>query len=204
MSTATRRPARTWAPEDLDVREVHLDDPLVRPLLEDLAHEYATRYSDQLTEDELLREMSEYPAADFAAPHGRLLLVLSAGAPVAGGAYRRRTEPELGDVQRSAHPEAARTADGTPAVPTAELKRIWTHNAHRRRGLARLVLTELERRAGQNGYERIYLTTGPRQPEAAGLYLSAGYAPLYDPAAQPGQDGQPGGPLAFEKWLCPR
>lgn len=204
MSTATRRPARTWAPEDLDVREVHLDDPLVRPLLEDLAHEYATRYSDQLTEDELLREMSEYPAADFAAPHGRLLLVLAAGAPVAGGAYRRRTEPELGDVQRSAHPEAARTADGTPAVPTAELKRIWTHNAHRRRGLARLVLTELERRAGQNGYERIYLTTGPRQPEAAGLYLTAGYAPLYDPAAQPGQDGQPGGPLAFEKWLCPR
>jgi ribosomal protein S18 acetylase RimI-like enzyme len=200
MSTVTRRPADATSADALDVREVHLDDPLVRPLLEDLAHEYATRYSDHLTEEELLREMSEYPAADFAQPHGRLILVLAAGAPVAGGAYRRRTEPELGDLQRSAHPDVARTADGSPAVPTAELKRIWTHNAHRRRGLARLVLTELERRAGQNGYERIYLTTGPRQPEAAGLYLSAGYAPLYDPATQPGQPG----PLAFEKWLCPR
>lgn len=200
MSTATRRTAGVNPGDELDVREVHLDDPLVRPLLEDLAHEYATRYSDQLTEDELLREMSEYPAEDFAAPHGRLLLVLAAGVPVAGGAYRRRTEPELGDLARSAHPEAARTEDGSPAVPTAELKRIWTHNAHRRRGLARLVLTELERRAGQDGYERIYLTTGPRQPEAAGLYLSAGYAPLYDPAVQAERPG----PLAFEKWLCPR
>lgn len=206
MSTTTRRPVGPARAEALDVREVHLDDPLVRPLLEDLAHEYATRYSDHLTEAELLREMSEYPASDFAAPHGRLILVLAAGAPVAGGAYRRRTEPELGDVARSAHPAAARAADGSPAVPTAELKRIWTHNAHRRQGLARLVLTELEQRAGQNGYERIYLTTGPRQPEAAGLYLSAGYAPLHDPTATPGDPGQPGqpGPLAFEKWLCPR
>ncbi|SDB93064.1 Acetyltransferase (GNAT) family protein [Sanguibacter gelidistatuariae] len=200
MTLSTRR-NRASAPggELLDVRSVHLDDPLVRPLLEDLAAEYATRYSDVLTADDLLHEMEEYPAADFAAPDGDLILVLLGPAPVAGGAFRRRTEPELGDVRLSAYPSRARAEDGTPAVPTAELKRIWTHGAHRRRGLARVVLTELERRAAASGYERIYLTTGPRQPEAAALYVATGYTPLFDPAA-PAEEF---GPLAFEKWLCP-
>ena len=54
--------------------------------------------------------------------------------------------------------------------------------AHRRRGLARRVLTELEQRAGARGYTRMYLTTGPRQPEAKALYLTAGWTPLFDPA----------------------
>ena len=45
------------------------------------------------------------------------------------------------------------------------------------------------------GYPRLYLTTGPRQPEAVGLYLRAGYTPLFDPAAEAT------GPLPFEKWL---
>lgn len=198
MTTTTRRRRPGSAERRLyDVRTVHLDDPLVRPLLADLAHEYATRYSDVLTEDDLLREMQEYPAADFAAPHGELVLVLSGGDAVAGGAFRRRTEPELGDESLSVRPGRVRLPDGTPAVATAELKRIWTHAAHRRRGLARIVLAELERRAAARGYERLYLTTGPRQPEAAGLYLTTGYTPLFDPDAPATEPG----PLAFEKWL---
>jgi hypothetical protein len=44
------------------------------------------------------------------------------------------------------------------------------------------VLTELERRAAARGYRRMYLTTGPRQPEARDLYLAAGWTPLFDPA----------------------
>ena len=199
MTLSTRRNRTSSAGGELEVRSVHLDDPLVRPLLEDLAAEYATRYSDVLTEDDLLHEMEEYPATDFADPDGDLILVLEGPVPVAGGAFRRRTEPELGDVRLSAAPTHARAEDGTPAVPTAELKRIWTHGAHRRRGLAKVVLTELERRAAARGYERIYLTTGPRQPEAAALYAATGYTPLFDPAA-PAEEF---GPLAFEKWLCP-
>ncbi len=39
---------------------------------------------------------------------------------------------------------------------------------------------ELERLARQRGYRRVYLTTGPSQPEAVALYLAAGYRPLYD------------------------
>lgn len=210
---AAHQAARSVA-ASVEVRSVTLHDPLVRPLLDELAHEYATRYRNLLDEDDLRAEMEHYPAADFAAPDGELVLLLADGEPVAGGAFRRRAEPELGDPARRTRPQAGLSTlrddlrpgahethreDGTPLVATAELKRIWTHSAHRRRGLARQVLVELEDRAAERGYARIYLTTGPRQPEAAGLYLSAGYTPLFDVSRDP----EDVGPLAFEKWLCP-
>jgi polar amino acid transport system permease protein len=59
------------------------------------------------------------------------------------------------------------------------------------------VLAELERTAAAAGYRRLYLTTGPRQPEAKGLYLAAGYTPLFDVTADPMTIG----PLPFEKPL---
>ena len=178
----------------LEVRSVSMHDPLVRPLIDELSQEYWSRYQRVLTAEQLREEMEHYPAQDFAAPHGELVLVLEQGEPVAGGAFRRRTEPELGETARLAR-ASARRADGTPAVRTAELKRIWTHSAHRRRGLARVVLADLERRAVGRGYRRLYLTTGPRQPEAAGLYLATGYTPLFDTGTDPEEIG----PLAFEK-----
>jgi GNAT superfamily N-acetyltransferase len=178
----------------LEVRSVALGDPLVQPLLAELAHEYATRYRDLLDEAELQAEMEAYPAHELAAPHGDLVLLLLDGVAVSGGAFRRRTEPELGDPALLRRADV-RDADGVPTVPTAELKRIWTSSAHRRRGLARRTLAELEARAAAVGYPRLYLTTGPRQPEAVGLYLTSGYTPLFDPAEEPT------GPLPFEKWL---
>ncbi|GAA1189823.1 hypothetical protein GCM10009654_54160 [Streptomyces hebeiensis] len=147
-----------------------LTDPLVKPMLRELGHEYSTRYGKDAH-----YELSHYPTEEFEPPHGALLLLLEGGEPVAGGAFRRY--------------------DAT----TAELKRIWTHSAHRRRGLARRVVLELERVAVERGYHRVYLTTGPRQPEARGLYLSTGYTPLFDTAADP----ETIGPLPFEKRLPP-
>ena len=44
------------------------------------------------------------------------------------------------------------------------------------------MLALLEERAAAAGYARMYLTTGPRQPEARDLYLAAGWTPLFDPA----------------------
>ncbi|WP_308259046.1 GNAT family N-acetyltransferase [Pseudonocardia sp. H11422] len=135
----------------LEVRHAALHDPLVAPMLAELDHEYRTRYGPGARE-----EMTRYQAAEFAPPHGALLVLLDGGVPVAGGAFRRY-DPD-----------------------TAELKRIWTSGAHRRRGLARRVLAELEAEARRRGYTRVHLTTGPRQPEATGLYLATGYTPLYD------------------------
>ncbi|MEV7777317.1 GNAT family N-acetyltransferase [Kitasatospora sp. NPDC088351] len=152
----------------VEVRRVTIDDPLVEPLLRELTHEYVSRYGADAHQ-----EMTRYPKDAFAEPAGVLLLLLEDGEPVAGGAYKRYDQR------------------------TAELKRMWTHSAHRRRGLARRVLTELERAAEAAGYTRIYLTTGPRQPEAKGLYLATGYTPLFDVTADPLTIG----PLPFEKHL---
>jgi GNAT superfamily N-acetyltransferase len=164
----------TAEPAELVVRAVGTADPLAKPLFDDLAHEYGTRYGGSV--EEVRQELERYPAQEFAAPHGVLLLLLEDGTAVAGGAYRRYDER------------------------TAELKRIWTHPAHRRRGLARRVLAELERHAVVNGYESLYLTTGPRQPEAKHLYLTSGYVPQFDLEVDP----ETIGPLAFTKDLDPR
>jgi GNAT superfamily N-acetyltransferase len=60
----------------------------------------------------------------------------------------------------------------------AEIKRMYVRAVHRGRGLARLLLAELEAAALRAGRRRIVLETGARQPEAIGLYTSAGYRPI--------------------------
>jgi len=57
----------------------------------------------------------------------------------------------------------------------AEVKRMYVAPAARGRGAARAVLAELEQAARERGWTTLRLETGPRQPEAVGLYLSAGY-----------------------------
>ncbi|WP_456825113.1 GNAT family N-acetyltransferase [Cellulomonas sp. P5_E12] len=187
----------TTTSAQLTVASFGLLDEAVRPMLDELAHEYSSRYGDRFGVDALREELERYPAHQFAAPDGALILLLEDDVAVAGGAFRLRAEPELGDAARLTRP-GTRDFDGLPTVRTAEYKRIWTHSAHRRRGLSRRVLAELETRAVEAGYERLYLTTGPRQPEAAALYLATGFTPLFDTAADPEDIG----PLAFEKWLC--
>ncbi|MEV7422192.1 MULTISPECIES: GNAT family N-acetyltransferase [unclassified Streptomyces] len=156
-------------PGGLTWLRARVSDPLVRPMLRELGDEYSARYGKDAH-----GELARYPKEEFEPPHGVLLLLLEHGEPVAGGAFR-----------------------GYDAA-TAELKRIWTHSAHRRRGLALRVVGELERIAAVRGYRRIYLTTGPRQPEARGLYLAAGYTPLFDTDADP----ETIGPLPFTKDLA--
>lgn len=160
----------TSAPELTFLRTV-VSDPRVRPLIRELGEEYSARYGKNAH-----AELARYPDEEFTPDRGgALLLLLERGEPVAGGAFRRLDDS------------------------TAELKRIWTHSAHRRRGLARRVVAELEREAVARGYRRIYLTTGPRQPEARALYLATGYTPLFDTAADP----ETIGPLPFEKYPQP-
>jgi putative acetyltransferase len=68
---------------------------------------------------------------------------------------------------------------------SVEMKRMYVVPKARGRGLSRLILTELERAARADGYERIRLETGRGQPEAIGLYTSSGYQsiPCWGPYA---------------------
>src|SRR3954453_1295046 len=140
----------------LQVVQVHPDDPLAAPLFAELAVEYDSRYGDLF--GGASEELTRYPAQAFLPPDGDFVLLLEDGVAVAGGAFMR-------------HPTGA-----------AEVKRMWTSSTHRRRGLARRVLAELEARAAAVGYRRMYLTTGPRQPEARDLYLAPGGTALFAPA----------------------
>lgn len=175
IPAAAARRAPALDVSGLTVLDLPLEDPRVRPLLDELAAEYESRYSALFGSAGVAEELNRYPAEEFAAPDGALLIVQENGESVAGGAFRRHG-PE-----------------------TAEFKRIWTHSGHRRRGLARFVLAELEALAARRGYRKVYLTTGPRQPEAKHLYLNTGYEAQFDLAADP----ETIGPLAFTKDLPP-
>ena len=58
---------------------------------------------------------------------------------------------------------------------TMEVKRMYTPPAHRRKGIASLVLNELESWANELGFTKCILETGKRQPEAINLYSKKGY-----------------------------
>lgn len=125
-------------------------DPRTRPLLEGLHLEHVERCGPEIGAE----EMAHHPVDDFTAPTGVLLLLLEDGVTVGGGAFRRHDDT------------------------TAELERVWTAPAHRRRGISRRVLAELERLAAAAGCRRVRLTTGSRQPEAFALCRSSGYVLL--------------------------
>ncbi len=136
-------------------------DPRAKPLIDELIHEYDSRYGNYFNEEGAKAELNRYPPEAFAEPHGNFILLLRDGETIGGGAFMRLDDQ------------------------TAEFKRIWTRSDLRRQGLARALLVELEAQAARQGYSRIYLTTGFRQPEAVGLYLNYGYTALFDQSVDP-------------------
>ena len=133
-----------------------LKDPRAARLRAALIEEYDSRYGTFYDEQGAKAELDRYPAEDFAPPRGNFLLLIDGEETIGGGAFKFFDET------------------------TAELKRIWIDNGYRRQGLAALILEKLELQAHQQGYRRLYLTTGFRQPEAVNLYLKNGYTNLFD------------------------
>jgi GNAT superfamily N-acetyltransferase len=60
----------------------------------------------------------------------------------------------------------------------AEVKRMYVVPAARGRGVSKVVLAGLEDSARERGWTTLRLETGPKQPEAIGLYSRAGYRPI--------------------------
>ncbi len=158
-------------PQQLRFVAVTADDPRAQPLLDELAVEYADRYESTLPR--VTAWMRSVPIVEFSPPDGGFLIGEVDATLVTGGAFQRFD------------------------AETAELKRIWTDRAHRRRGYAFALLVELEATIAQRGYRRVYLTTGNRQPEAEALYESTGYTRLSEPLPSRG----PVFPIAFVKDL---
>ncbi|MFF4804429.1 GNAT family N-acetyltransferase [Streptomyces sp. NPDC001351] len=155
----------------LTVNTVTHGDPLVDSLFDRLAAEYDSRYETDTSRQELV----DYGTTCFMPPDGIFVIVAEGSTPVVSGAIRRRYSH------------------------IAEVKRMWTHPDWRRRGLAAWMLTTLEDHAARLGYTEIYLSTGPRQPEAAAFYVKNGYRRLSRPHA-----GDLATQLAFSKPLKAR
>lgn len=58
---------------------------------------------------------------------------------------------------------------------TMEIKRMFTSPQSRGKGVASMVLSELEKWATELSYEKCILETGLKQSEAIGLYKKSGY-----------------------------
>jgi putative acetyltransferase len=64
------------------------------------------------------------------------------------------------------------------APDTVEIKRMYVRPEFRGRGISRLILSELEKWAGELGYTKSVLETGNLQAEAIQLYHRFGYTEI--------------------------
>lgn len=92
--------------------------------------------------------------AEFLPPEGLFLVAEIGGEPAGCGAWR-------------VYPPGG-----------VEIKRVYVAPGFRRRGLAQLLVAELERSAAAAGHDTVVLNTGDRQPEAIALYTDLGYSPV--------------------------
>ena len=79
---------------------------------------------------------------------------------------------------------------------TAEIKRIYVTPGARGTGVARALLTGLERAAQRGGYQVVRLDTGAKQQASVALFRSSGYEPIAD------YNGNPVAAYWFEKRLA--
>ena len=130
------------------VEDDRYDSPVAEPLVRELLAELYARYGVADADPDGLS------AEQLAAPHGAFVVAWIDADAVGCGALRRVGEH------------------------VGELKRMYVRPRWRGQGVGRAVLAAVEARARALGYERLILETGTRQPEAIGLYTTAGYTPI--------------------------
>ena len=144
---------------ELDFRQVAIDDDDGAALVAAMIDEMRELY-DGL--DLLSPSMPKAGAAELGPPGGVFLVGYRDGEAVCGGGVKR--SPASG---RCPQPDGA-----------CEIKRMYVVPGARGHGVARALLRALEDAARGLGYDVARLDTGPRQPDARGLYESEGYAPI--------------------------
>jgi GNAT superfamily N-acetyltransferase len=131
---------------ELEIRPTRYLDPVARTLVEAALADLSGRYGGN-------GDDTPVDPTQFDPPDGIFLVGWLDGAPVASGGWRSH-----GD-------------DGQ----VAEIKRMFTLDSARRRGVAMALLRAVEASARSAGRKRIVLETGSLQPEAIALYEKAGY-----------------------------
>ncbi|MGB9378592.1 MAG: GNAT family N-acetyltransferase [Mycobacteriales bacterium] len=100
------------------------------------------------------RDSTPVSPQEFAPPLGAFFVAFLDGRPVGCGGFRT-----VGDA-------------------VGEIKRMYVRPDARQRGVARALLSGLEKAAVAAGCREMILETGSKQPEALALYASSGYAPV--------------------------
>jgi GNAT superfamily N-acetyltransferase len=137
----------------MTIRRVAFTHSDALTLIEEVQGEYLARYGG--------RDNTPLEVGVFEPPNGAFYVGYVEGRPVAMGGWRMRPDlTRLGGAR------------------LAEIKRMYVAPSGRRRGLARAVLTHLERTARDAGADVMVLETGIAQPEAIELYTSSGYVPV--------------------------
>lgn len=85
------------------------------------------------------------------------------------------------------------------APQTMEIKRMYTSPGSRGKGIAKMVLAELEAWTSELGFGKCVLETGKKQPEAIELYNRSGYSVIPNFGQYAGIDNS----VCFEKTLVP-
>jgi GNAT superfamily N-acetyltransferase len=149
----------------VELRQVAADDRDADALSRALNAEADSRYGDSHSFE------APSPLADEDPPYDAVLVAYVGADPAGLGALRR-----LNPV-------------------TAEIKRMIVTVDHRGRGIGRLMLEDLERRARELGCDAVKLDSAARLDEALNLYRSSGYREI------PRYNANPHAELWFEKSL---
>jgi putative acetyltransferase len=121
-----------------------------RHLFRFYAAEFAASIAESLCSQGFEAELAGLPGR-YAPPSGCLLLAMAGGTPAGCVALR-----DLGGG-------------------TCEMKRLYVAPGFRGRGVGRLLVEEVVRRAGQAGYRRMVLDTLPEMAGAVALYRGHGF-----------------------------
>ncbi|WP_440119417.1 GNAT family N-acetyltransferase [Paenibacillus sp. QZ-Y1] len=128
---------------------------VVRAAAEDIRSEESQQLIKELSEELGLLYGGDgtagFQPSDVEVPRAAFIVARLDGYPVGCGALRPLDETSI------------------------EVKRMYTRNEFRRKGVAQAILAEAERIALKFGYNSLKLQTGPLQPEAAALYERVGY-----------------------------
>ena len=137
----------------LRIEQLSVTHPDAQLLIEAVQQEYVVRYGG--------RDRTPLVPGELGPPSGAFFVGYLDDRPVATGAWRFRDD-------------VVRLGSSRPA----EVKRMYVAPEARRRGLAGEMLARLEEIARAAGAQVMIMETGTAQPEAMGLYVAAGYAPI--------------------------